>query len=61
MITVLEEVMKKLFKVIESASHLNHIEGTRNYIDLYYKQYGEVNKGIIELYFKRQVKFIKNR
>ena len=51
--------MKKLLKVIESTTKLNHIEGTRRYIDLYYKQYGELNKGIIELYFKKQIRVIK--
>jgi len=51
--------MKKLLKVIESTTKLDHIEGTRRYIDLYYKQYGELNKGIIELYFKKQIKVIK--
>jgi hypothetical protein len=59
--TLLEKVMKKLLKVIESTTKLDHIEGTRRYIDLYYKQYGELNKGIIELYFKKQIKLIKQR
>ena len=57
--TLLEKVMKKLLKVIESITKLDHIEGTRRYIDLYYRQYGTQNKGIIELYFKKQVKSIK--
>ena len=61
MATRLEKVIKKLLKVIESTTKLDHIEGTRRYIDLYYKQYGNVNKGIIELYFKKQVKSIKKK
>jgi len=59
--TLLEKVMKKLLKVIESTTKLNHIDGTRRYIDLYYKQYGNLNRGIIELYFKKQVKSIKKK
>lgn len=52
--------MKKLLKVIESTTKLDHIDGTRRYIDLYYKKYGNLNKGIVELYFKKKVKDIKN-
>lgn len=59
--TILEKVMKKLLKVIESTTKIRHIDGTRRYIELYYKQYGEVNKGIIELYFKKQLNLIKQR
>ena len=57
----LKKVMKKLLKVIESTTHLDHISGTRRYIDLYYKQYGDNSKGIIELYFRKQIKSIKNQ
>jgi hypothetical protein len=59
--TILETVMDKLLKVIESTTKIHHIDGTRRYIDLYYKQHGELNKGIIEIYFKKQLNLIKQR
>lgn len=52
-------VIEKLFKVIDSMDNLEHMVGVRNYIDLYYKQYGIKNKSLIEIYFKtRKEKFI---
>jgi len=51
--------MKKLIKVIESIKNETHILGTRRYIDLYYKRYGEKNKGIVELYFNKTIKVLK--
>ena len=52
-------VVTKLFKVIDSMNKVEHIDGVRRYIDLYYKSYGYVNKGIIEIYFRtRKEKFI---
>lgn len=52
-------VIQKLFKVIDSMSKIEHIKGVRNYLDLYYKQYGLQNKGIIEIYFRtRKERFI---
>jgi hypothetical protein len=54
-----EMVARKLFKVIDSIEKIEHIEGVRRYIDLYYKQYGLQNKGLIEIYFRtRTEKFI---
>ena len=54
-----EMVIQKLFKVIDSMSKIEHIKGVRNYLDLYYKQYGLKNKGIIEIYFRtRKERFI---
>jgi hypothetical protein len=54
-----EMVIQKLFKVIDSMSKIEHIKGVRNYLDLYYKQYGLQNKGIIEIYFRtRKERFI---
>jgi hypothetical protein len=56
---LLEMAIGKLFKVIDSMSDRDHIPAVRKYIDLYYKMYGTVNKGIIEVYFKtRKEKFI---
>lgn len=52
-------LVRKLIKVIESIKSTNHIDGTRRYIDLYYQQYGERNRGIIELYFNKTVKALK--
>tara|TARA_R110000868_G_scaffold209206_1_gene458835 strand:+ start:823 stop:1056 length:234 start_codon:yes stop_codon:yes gene_type:complete len=43
---------KKLIDVIKSMSSILHYSGTRNYIDLYYKKNGIVNKEMIEYYFK---------
>lgn len=53
-------LVRKLIKVIESMKNETHILGTRRYIDLYYKQYGERNRGIIELYFNKTIKVLKN-
>ena len=52
-------VAEKLFAVIDSMTKVEHIVGVRNYIDLYYKLYGTINKGLIEIYFRtRKQKFI---
>lgn len=53
-------LVKKLIKVIESMTSILHIDGTQRYMDLYFKQYGTRNKVIVELYFKKKVKDIKN-
>jgi len=45
-------VVTKLFKVIDSMNKVEHIDGVRRYIDLYYKMYDVQNKGIIEIYFR---------
>jgi hypothetical protein len=51
--------VKKLIKVIESMTSILHIDATKRYMDLYFKQYGTRNKVIVELYFKRKVKELK--
>lgn len=53
------KVAEKLFAVIDSMTKVGHIKGVRNYINLYYKLYGTVNKGLIEIYFRtRKEKFV---
>ena len=50
---------EKLFSVIDSMNKIYHMVGVRNYINLYYKLYGTVNKGLIEIYFRtRKEKFM---
>ena len=56
---LLEIMITKMFKVIDSMSSRDHINGTRRYIDLYYKQFGEKHKSVIEIYFKTRVKLVK--
>jgi len=46
------EIMKKLLRVIKSMKKREHIDATRRYIDLWYKNYGENHKNLIEIYFK---------
>lgn len=54
-----EMVVRKLLKVIDSMEKVEHMEGVRRYIDLYYKQYGLQNKGLVEIYFRtRTEKFM---
>jgi len=54
-----EMVAKKLLRVIDSMEKVEHMEGVRRYIDLYYQQYGLQNKGLIEIYFRTRIeKFI---
>jgi len=56
---VLEMVMKKLLKVIDSMEKPIHADAVRKYIDLYYQMYGTQYKGLIEIYFRtRKEKFI---
>jgi hypothetical protein len=53
-----KEVLEKLLKVVDSMEP-EHMNGVRNYIDLYYQEYGLQNKGILEIYFRtRTEKFI---
>jgi hypothetical protein len=51
--------MKKLLKVINSMSNILQIDATRKYIDLYYKQFGEARKDVIEYYFRNKKKGLK--
>lgn len=46
------ETMKKVLRVIKSMNSREQFEATRRYIDLWYRKYGETNKGLIEIYFK---------
>jgi len=56
---LLEMVMRKLLKVIDSMNSYEQIPAVRKYIELYYKMYGTQYKGLIEVYFKtRKEKFI---
>lgn len=56
---MIEMILEKLIKVIDSMEKPEHIVGVRNYIDSYYKLYGIKNKGLIEIYFRtRSKKFI---
>jgi hypothetical protein len=52
-------LVKKLISVIESMTSILHIDATKRYIDLYFKQYGNKNKVIVELYFNRKVKELR--
>jgi len=54
-----EVVVNKLLKVIDSMTSRDHIEGTRRYIDLYYRMVGEKHRGFVEVYFKSRVKLLK--
>lgn len=54
----LKDFMLKVFKVIQSMSKREHINTTRKYINLWYRNYGTENKQFIELYFKSKSKEI---
>lgn len=55
----LENMIQKLFKVIDSMNKIEHIAGVRQYINLYYKMNGLQNKGLVEIYFRtKKEKFI---
>lgn len=53
------ELMKKLVRVIKSVKNVEQLDSTRNYIDLWYKSYGEQHKTIIELYFKSKTNEVR--
>lgn len=53
------ELMKKLVRVIKSVKNVEQLDSTRNYIDLWYKSYGEKHKTIIELYFKSKTNEVR--
>lgn len=54
-----EMAISKLLKVIDSMEKIEHVDGVRKYIDLYYQSFGDTNKGIVEIYFRtRKEKFI---
>jgi len=51
--------IKKVIKVIDSMTCILHIDTTKRYMDLYFKHYGNRDKRVIEIYFKRKVKELK--
>jgi Iap family predicted aminopeptidase len=53
------ELMKKLVRVIKSVQNAEQLYSARNYIDLWYKSYGEKHKTIIELYFKSKTNEVR--
>ena len=55
----LEDVLDKLLKVINSMTSRDHIDGTRRYIDLYYKKFGQKHRSFVEVYFKSKIKILK--
>jgi len=54
-----EVVVNKLLKVIDSMTSRDHIEGTRRYINLYYRFVGEKHKSFVEIYFKSRIRLLK--
>jgi len=53
-------LVKQIISVIESIQTFNHIDGTRNYIDSYYRQHGVKSKPIIELYYNRKLNELRD-
>lgn len=49
-------IVTKILKMIESTRDSRQGLATRNYIDLYYKQYGESKKEYIEQVFNNKIK-----
>jgi hypothetical protein len=49
-------IVIKILKMIESTRDSRQGLATRNYIDLYYKQYGESKKEYIEQVFNSKIK-----
>jgi hypothetical protein len=49
-------IVTKILKMIESTRDSRQGLATRNYIDLYYKQYGESKKEYIEQVFNSKIK-----
>jgi hypothetical protein len=52
----MRNVLLKVVKMIDTIQNGYHALGTKNYIDLYYKQYGTEKKEFIEKYFDSKVK-----
>ena len=44
-----EMAISKLLKVIDSMEKIEHVDGVRKYIDLYYESFGDTNKGIVQI------------
>jgi len=54
----MRNVLLKVIKMIDTIQTGPHALGTKNYIDLYYKQYGTEKREFIEKYFNSKVKFL---
>ena len=52
----MNSIVNKILKMIESTKDSRQGLVTRNYIDLYYKQYGESKRNYIELVFNNKIK-----
>ncbi len=52
----MNSIVIKILKMIESTKDSRQGLVTRNYIDLYYKQYGESKRNYIELVFNNKIK-----
>ena len=52
----MNNIVIKILKIIESTTNSRQGLVTRNYIDLYYKQYGESKKEYIEKVFNSKIK-----
>jgi len=52
----MSNILIKILKMIESTRDSKQGLGTRNYIDLYYKQYGTKHKTYIEEVFQSKIK-----
>ena len=53
---IMNNIVTKILKMIESTRDSRQGLATRNYIDLYYKQYGESKKEYIEQVFNNKIK-----
>jgi hypothetical protein len=52
----MNNIVTKILRMIESTKDSRQGLVTRNYIDLYYKQYGESKKEYIEQVFNNKIK-----
>ena len=52
----MNNIVTKILRMIESTKDSTQGLVTRNYIDLYYKQYGESKKEYIEQVFNNKIK-----
>jgi len=53
---IMNNIVTKILRMIESTKDSRQGLVTRNYIDLYYKQYGESKKEYIEQVFNNKIK-----
>lgn len=54
-----ETILRKVCNVINSCTNIFHLKGARNYIDQYYKMYGNQNKWIVESHYNSKIKELK--